>query len=78
MVIFASNLSTATTAETLTSLFSQHGTVNSADVVYDRDSGVSKGFAFVDMPNESEGNAAISALNGSELDGNTISVRVAN
>ena len=77
MNIFVAKLSYDTTSEDLQSLFSNYGEVSSAKVIFDRETGRSKGFAFVEMPNDDEGNSAISELNETELDGRTIVVKVA-
>lgn len=58
-------------------LFSQHGTVASARIMTDRDSGRSRGFGFVEFDNDDEAKAAIDALNNSELEGRTIVVNEA-
>ncbi|CDN32483.1 RNA-binding region RNP-1 [Mucinivorans hirudinis] len=58
-------------------LFEQYGEVSSANVVTDRETGRSRGFGFVEMPNEAEGEAAINALNETEFEGRTINVNVA-
>ncbi len=57
--------------------FSHHGTVESAQVITDRDTGRSKGFGFVEMGTDEEAQAAISALNGQEFEGRTIKVNEA-
>ena len=57
--------------------FSAFGTVDSARIITDRDSGRSKGFGFVEMPEQSEAEAAIEALDGTELDGRSIRVNEA-
>ncbi len=75
--LFVGGLPFATTDDELRELFAAHGTVASATVVRDRDSGRSKGFGFVEFENEEEGKAAQAALNGTEMDGRTISVDVA-
>lgn len=72
--VFVGGLPFATTDDELQELFAAHGTVASATVVKDRDSGRSKGFGFVEFENDDEGKAAEKALNGSELGGRTISV----
>ncbi len=77
MNIFVSKLSWGTTDETLNQLFSNYGEVSSANVIMDRETGRSRGFGFVDMPNEEEGKAAIEALDNSEFEGRTITVNVA-
>ncbi len=73
--IFVGSLAWATTSEGLEQAFAQFGVVTSAKVVSDRETGRSKGFAFVEM--ETGGDEAISALNGSELDGRQIVVNEA-
>jgi cold-inducible RNA-binding protein len=72
--LFVGGLPFATTDDELQQLFAAHGTVSSATVVRDRDSGRSKGFGFVEFENDEEGKAAESALNGSDLGGRSISV----
>ncbi len=73
MKIFVGNLPFKTTAEDLKNIFDDYGTVLAVDIVEDN-RGNSRGFGFVEMPGEAEGNAAITALNGMELDGRTINV----
>ena len=75
--IFVAKLNYNTTSETLEDIFQQYGEVSSAKVIIDRDTGRSKGFGFVEMPNEDEANEAINSLNETELDGNQIVVKVA-
>ena len=58
-------------------MFSQHGTVQSAEVIPDRDSGRSKGFGFVQMGSDEEAQAAIAALNGQQQDGRALTVNEA-
>ena len=77
MNIFVGNLDYATTEDSLHGLFSPHGEVASVNVITDRDTGRSRGFAFVEMPNDDEARAAIAALDGIELDGRTIKVNEA-
>ena len=77
MNIFVAKLNYDTSSEVLRETFEQFGTVESASVITDRETGRSKGFGFVEMPNDAEGQAAISALEGSELDGRTIAVKKA-
>lgn len=72
--IYIGNLSYDTSDASLANLFSAHGKVLSAKTIVDRDSGRSKGFAFVEMETEAEARSAISALNGTELDGRQIKV----
>jgi len=75
--IYVGNLSFQTRDEALRSAFARFGQVESARVVEDRDSGRSRGFGFVEMNDEAEARAAIEALNGTELDGRTLTVNVA-
>jgi RNA recognition motif-containing protein len=75
--LYVGNLSYNTTSSDLEQLFSQHGTVQSAEVISDRDSGRSKGFGFVEMGSEQEAQAAITALNGQQHDGRTLTVNEA-
>ena len=77
MNIFVAKLSWNTEDDTLRSTFEQFGEVESAKIIFDRQEGRSKGFGFVEMPNESEANAAIEELDGSTLDGREIVVKVA-
>ena len=75
--LFVGGLPFSTTDDELQAAFAAHGTVASAVVVKDRDSGRSKGFGFVEFENDDEGKAAQAAMNGSELGGRTISVDMA-
>jgi RNA recognition motif-containing protein len=75
--LYVGNLSYDTTSSDLEQLFSQHGTVQSAEVINDRDSGRSKGFGFVEMGSDEEAQAAITALNGQQHDGRTLTVNEA-
>ena len=75
--IFVGNLSFGTSEETVRSLFEAHGTVDRVNIVRDRDTGQPRGFGFVEMANDSEGQNAISALNGRDLDGRTLNVNEA-
>ena len=75
--LYVGNLSYNTTSSDLEQLFSQHGTVQSAEVISDRDSGRSKGFGFVEMGSDQEAQAAIAALNGQQHDGRTLTVNEA-
>ena len=74
MDIYVGNLPYAATDPDLQELFEKHGKVSSARVILDRMSGRSKGFGFVEMPNQSEGQAAIDALNGADFMGRAIRV----
>lgn len=77
MNIFVAKLDFDTTSEDLQQAFEAFGEVSSAKVIMDRETGRSKGFGFVEMPNDDEGNTAIENLNDSDLDGRTIVVKVA-
>lgn len=77
MNIYVSNISYTATDEALQEAFAAHGTVESARIIRDRLSGRSRGFGFVEMPNEEEGRKAVEALAGIELMGRAISVREA-
>jgi RNA recognition motif-containing protein len=72
--IYVGNLSYDTSDASLFDLFSTHGKVLSARTIVDRDSGRSKGFAFVEMGTEDEARSAIAALNGTTLDGRQLKV----
>jgi cold-inducible RNA-binding protein len=75
--IFVGNLDFNATEESVRSLFERYGAVNSARIMTDRDTGRSRGFAFVEMENETEADQAISALNGYTLDGRALNVNEA-
>lgn len=75
--LYVGNLPYSATDQTLVDAFSQCGTVQSAKVIMDRDSGRSKGFAFVEMSSASEGATSIDRLNGTQLDGRAINVSAA-
>lgn len=72
--LFIGSLAWGTTDDTLGAHFAQCGTVASAKVVTDRDSGRSRGFGFVEFDDDKEADAAVEKLNNSELDGRTITV----
>jgi RNA recognition motif-containing protein len=72
--LYVGNLPYSATDQTLADAFSECGTVESAKVIMDRDSGRSKGFAFVEMSSESEATNSIQRFNGSQLEGRAISV----
>jgi len=72
--IFVGNLDFHVIEDDLTHLFSQYGQVARVSVVTDRDTGRSRGFAFVEMANNEEGDRAIAELNGTQLSGRTINV----
>lgn len=75
--LYVGNLSFNLGSEDLQDLFQAHGTVESAQVITDRESGRSKGFGFVEMSNDAEAQAAIKALNGVEVEGRTLTVNEA-
>ncbi len=77
MNIFVGNLSFDTRDDGLRQAFAAHGAVDSAQVVMDRQTGRSRGFGFVEMPNSDEANKAISALNGADLGGRPLTVNEA-
>ena len=75
--LYVGNLPFSVTEQTLQSTFSQHGTVESVSLITDRDTGQSKGFGFIEMRTDAEAGAAISALNGKDLEGRAIKVNEA-
>ena len=74
MKIYVGNMPYSTSSEELQELFSRHGSVSDANVIMDRETGRSKGFGFVEMPNDAEAKEAIDALNSSQLSGRTLRV----
>ena len=77
MNMYVSNLSFHTNEEALRALFTPFGNVTSAKVINDRDSGQSRGFGFVEMDVEAEGQAAMKSLNNKEIEGRALSVSIA-
>ena len=77
MTIYIGNIPFSITEEELQKEFGKFGTVTSAKIIIDKYSGKSKGFAFVDMENDSEGDAAIEAINGKDLGGRNVKVNKA-
>ncbi|MDO6446252.1 RNA-binding protein [Colwellia sp. 1_MG-2023] len=77
MKLLVRNLSRSTTEQEIRILFSEHGEVNECTLVLDQATGKSKGFGFVVMPNESEANAAITALHEARVAKNRIRVKIA-
>src|ERR687890_877346 len=75
--LYVGNLSYNVTNADLEQLCAQHGTVQSAEIIQDRDTGRSKGFGFVQMGSDEEAQAAIAALNGQEVDGRALTVNEA-
>lgn len=78
MNLFVAKLNSSITGDNLLELFSVFGEVASAKVIMDRETGNSKGYGFVEMPNDEEANAAIAGLNDTEVEGNQIVVKEAN
>lgn len=74
MKIYAGNLSYSLSSEDLCEAFEEFGSVDSADVIMDRNTNRSKGFGFVEMTEDTEAKAAINGLNGKELDGRPLKV----
>jgi RNA recognition motif-containing protein len=77
MKLYVGNLAFQTSSEDLQQLFAQAGTVESASVVEDRDTGRSRGFGFVEMASKEEGEAAIAQFNGKEFNGRNLTVNEA-
>jgi RNA recognition motif-containing protein len=75
--LYVGNLGYEVSSSDLQQLFSQHGTVESAEVINDRATGRSKGFGFVEMGSDQEAQAAIAALNGKEVEGRALTVNEA-
>lgn len=77
MKLYVGNLSFNTSASDLQNIFGEIGTVESANLIEDRETGRSRGFAFVEMSSQSEGENAIAQLNGKEVDGRELKVNEA-
>src|SRR5882762_10853719 len=77
MKLYVGNLAFQTSSEDLQQLFAQAGTVESASVVEDRETGRSRGFGFVEMSSKEEGEAAIAQFNGKEVNGRALNVNEA-
>ena len=75
--IFVGNLSFGATEDAIRAAFEAYGTVDRVNLVTDRDTGRARGFAFVEMHNDQEGDNAINSLNGRELDGRALNVNEA-
>ena len=77
MKIYVGNLSFQSTEDTIRELFTPHGEIQEVSVVTDRETGRSRGFAFVTMPQDAQAQAAITALNGKEVEGRALTVNEA-
>jgi RNA recognition motif-containing protein len=77
MNLYIGNLNWETTEAGLQAAFEEFGQVSSVTIIKDKYTGQSRGFGFVEMPDDSEGQAAIDGLNGKELDGRTLRVDIA-
>lgn len=77
MKLYVGNLSTGVSSEQLEALFVRFGKLTSAEIVTDRQTGTSRGFGFVELPNETDARAAIAGLDGTLLDGQTLKVNEA-
>ena len=77
MKLYVGNLSFDTTTQDLEELFAQSGTVQSANIINDRETGRSRGFGFVEMSSKEEGEAVISEFNGKEVNGRSLTVNEA-
>ena len=77
MKLYVGNLSFDTTTQNLEEIFGAIGTVDSANIIEDRETGRSRGFAFVEMSSKEEGQNAISQLDGKEIDGRSLKVNEA-
>ena len=75
--IYVGNLSFQTNEQALNDLFAEHGQVNSVAIITDRITGRSRGFGFVEMPDDTEAKAAMGAVDGTEVDGRTLKVNEA-
>jgi cold-inducible RNA-binding protein len=75
--IFVGNLSFDATESAVRSMFEEYGTVDRVNIVTDRETGKARGFAFVEMGNDGEGQNAIAALNGRDMDGRALNVNEA-
>ena len=77
MNIFVSNISFKVREQSLKELFQQYGEVSNVRIIKDKETRRSKGYGFVEMPNDAEGDRAINAVNGMEIDGRSLNVNEA-
>ncbi len=77
MKLYVGNLSFNTSTQDLEEMFGAHGTVESTNIIEDRETGRSRGFGFIEMSSNEEGQAAIATLNGKEIDGRALTVNEA-
>ncbi len=77
MNIFVAKLNYSTEEDTILGIFEEFGAVDSVKIIFDRETQRSKGFGFVEMPNDDEARAAIQALNDSEIDGRQVVIKEA-
>ena len=77
MKLLIRNLSRQTTESTIRQMFENYGSVQSCTLIIDKETGESKGFGFVEMPNPGEAKAAMKSLNGNDVDGSKIRVKKA-
>jgi len=77
MNIYIGNLPYSISEDELRELFATHGEVSSANIIMDRDSGRSKGFGFIEMPDKAQGEAAINAINQTDVQGRSVRVNEA-
>jgi RNA recognition motif-containing protein len=75
--LYVGNLSFNTTTQDLETMFGAHGTVESTNIIEDRETGRSRGFGFIEMSTKEEGQSAIDTLNGKEIDGRALTVNEA-
>jgi len=77
MNIYIGNLPYSISEDELRELFAAHGEVSSANIIMDRDSGRSKGFGFIEMPDKAQGEAAVNAINQTDVQGRSVRVNEA-
>lgn len=77
MKLYVGNLSFNTSTQDLEEMFGAHGTVESTNIIEDRETGRSRGFGFIEMSSKEEGQAAIATLNGKDVDGRALTVNEA-